>query len=125
MHQYVNYVSLSGTALYCAATSSREQSPEIVKLLIEHGAELEIDKPSHGTPLMGACYFGRYDMVALLLKEGASTTCKKADGTELTALEEARHHPEIITLLKNFEERGTRYDIRKSSSFRNRNMAIQ
>ncbi|APA09492.1 hypothetical protein sscle_05g042620 [Sclerotinia sclerotiorum 1980 UF-70] len=106
MHQYVNYVSLRGTALYCAVTSSAEQSPEMVKLLIEHGAGLKIAKPSHGTPLMGACYFGRYEMVALLLKTGARTTCKKADGTEVTAVIEARLHPEIVSLLKSFEERG-------------------
>ncbi|KAI9648079.1 hypothetical protein NHQ30_002708 [Ciborinia camelliae] len=102
---YVNYVGSTDTPLYSAAIS-RKESPELMELLIDYGAELEISNSSHGTPLMGACYFGRYDTVALLLKKGAKTTCKKSDGTELTAVGEAKHHPEILTLLQNFEERG-------------------
>ncbi|KAF7888032.1 uncharacterized protein EAF02_002573 [Botrytis sinoallii] len=82
---------LYGTALYRTAIVSREQNLKIAELLIDHGAELEIIKPSHGTPLMGACYYGCYDMVALLLKKGARTTCNKHDGTQMTA---------------NFEEKG-------------------
>ncbi|KAF7919569.1 hypothetical protein EAE99_008421 [Botrytis elliptica] len=106
LYQYVNYISLYGTALYRTAAMSREQNLKIAELLIEYGAELEIIKPSHGTPLMGACYYGCYDMVALLLKKGARTTCNKRDGTQMTAVEEARHHPDIVSLLKNFEEKG-------------------
>ncbi|TEY66758.1 hypothetical protein BOTCAL_0133g00160 [Botryotinia calthae] len=105
IYQYINYISIFGTALYCAA-GSREQSLKIAELLIDHGAELELIKPSHGTPLMGACYFGYYDMVVLLLKNGARTTCNKRDGTQMTAVEEARHHPDIVSLLKNFEQKG-------------------
>ncbi|TGO09356.1 hypothetical protein BTUL_0168g00030 [Botrytis tulipae] len=106
IQQYVNYVSIGSTALYCTAANSQERSLKLAELLIEHGAELEIIKPSHGTPLMGACYHGCYDMVALLLRKGAITTCNKRDGTQMTAVEEARHHPDIVSLLKNFEERG-------------------
>ncbi|TGO80148.1 hypothetical protein BELL_0014g00180 [Botrytis elliptica] len=81
-------------------------SSDIIHLYGNHGAELEIIKPSHGTPLMGACYYGCYDMVALLLRKGAKTTCNKHDGTQMTAVEEARHHPDIVALLKKFEDKG-------------------
>lgn len=109
--QFVNHIGTSheqhyGIALHCALANPRKESPEVIEMLLEHGANLEIVSPSHGTPLMSACYLGRYDMVALLLRKGARTTCKKSDGTELTTVEEAKHHPEIITLLQNFEECG-------------------
>ncbi|KAF7902945.1 hypothetical protein EAF00_002847 [Botryotinia globosa] len=106
LYQYVNYISANGTALYRTAATAREQSLKIAELLIDHGAELEITKPSHGTPLMVACYYGYYDMVALLLKKGARITCNKQDGTQMTAVQEARHHLDIVTLLKNFEDKG-------------------
>lgn len=70
MYQYINYISIYGTALYCTAVRSVKQNLKIAELLIDHGAELEVIKPSHGTPLMGACYFGYYDTVVLLLKKG-------------------------------------------------------
>lgn len=106
LYQYVDYISAYGTALYRTAATSREQNLKMAELLIDHGAELEIIKPSHGTPLMGACYYGCYDMVALLLKKGARITCNKHDGTQMTAVEEAIHHPDIVFMLKNFEEKG-------------------
>ncbi|TGO54977.1 hypothetical protein BOTNAR_0255g00170 [Botryotinia narcissicola] len=86
---YVNDISVYGTALYRTAATSREQNLKIAELLIDHGAELEIVKPSHGTPLMGA-----------------RITSNKQDGTQMTAVEEARHYPDIVTLLKNFENKG-------------------
>ncbi|TGO25674.1 hypothetical protein BPAE_0075g00290 [Botrytis paeoniae] len=89
IYQYVNYIGIYGTALYCTAAKSREQNLKISELFIDHGAELEVIKPSHGTPLIGA-----------------RTKCNKHDGTQMTAVEEARHHPEIVSLLKNFEEKG-------------------
>ncbi|CCD48914.1 hypothetical protein ACHAPF_008922 [Botrytis cinerea] len=88
MYQYINYISIYGTALYCTAVRSVKQNLKIAELLIDHGAELEVIKPSHGTPLMGA-----------------RTTCNKRDGTQMTAVEEARHHPDIVSLLKNFEQK--------------------
>ncbi|TGO81945.1 hypothetical protein BPOR_0964g00030 [Botrytis porri] len=105
IYQYVNYVSIYETALYCTAAKSREQNLQIAKLLTDHGAELEVIKPSHGAPLMGACYYGYYDMVVLLLEKGARNTCNKHYGTHMTAVEEARHHPDKVALLKNFEEK--------------------
>ncbi|KAF7943800.1 uncharacterized protein EAE97_005870 [Botrytis byssoidea] len=106
IYQYVNYIGTFGTALYCTAAKSLEQNLKMAELLIDNGAELEIIKPSHGTPLMGAGYYGCYNMVAMLLRKGARTTCNKHDGTQMTAGEEARHHPDIVSLLKNFEEKG-------------------
>ncbi|TGO35055.1 hypothetical protein BHYA_0172g00180 [Botrytis hyacinthi] len=61
----------------------------MAELLIDHEAELEFIKPSHGTPLMGA-----------------RTTYNKRDGTQMTAVKEARHYPDIVSLLNSFEEKG-------------------
>ncbi|TGO46015.1 hypothetical protein BCON_0350g00110 [Botryotinia convoluta] len=89
VYQYVNYISIYGTALYRTAAKSREQNLTIAELPVGHGAELEIIKWSHGTPLMGA-----------------RITCNKRDGTQMTAVEEARYHPDIVSLLKSFDEKG-------------------
>ncbi|QSZ37582.1 hypothetical protein DSL72_008680 [Monilinia vaccinii-corymbosi] len=103
---YVNHVSEWGTPLYRAAIQPLKAHLRMMELLLNHGADLEIGKPSHGTPLMGACSFGCYESVKLLLRKGAKTTCKNSDGTEVTAVEEAKHYPDTVSLIRNFEERG-------------------
>lgn len=73
--QFVNYIGTTyyqgtphRTPLYCASTNLK-QNPEAVEILLEHGANLELVTPLHGTPLIGACFFGCYDMAVLLLRK--------------------------------------------------------
>ena len=44
---------------------------QVVELLIEHGAQLEVRTDTNCSPLHLACLFGRYDVVQCLHQKGA------------------------------------------------------
>jgi ankyrin repeat protein len=105
--QYVNAPSVRGAPLYVTSTfGKKEVAFKFMELLINYGADINLASGPQGTPIMAACYYGRYDSVAFLLKKGARTTYRRLDGTQVTALECGKNHPEIQQLLMNFEQRG-------------------
>ncbi|KAJ1466196.1 ankyrin repeat-containing domain protein [Baffinella frigidus] len=54
---------------------------EIVKMLLDHGAKVEMVSDIGGTPLMSACAAGNVDIAALLLDRGASVSSLTGDGS--------------------------------------------
>ncbi|KAL8902918.1 MAG: hypothetical protein Q9207_004286 [Kuettlingeria erythrocarpa] len=97
---------LMGTPLYaaCILTSSSQQE-DIIAILLEAGADLEHEGGDHGTPLMGACAAGRLVAVKLLVSKGAKF-CYEKDGETISALDKAKHFPEIVRwlLVERFTE---------------------
>ena len=59
--------------MHVAASESRE-SDEILRMLVEKGAEIDPVTIGGETPLMKALYFGRPYAVKFLLEQGASVT---------------------------------------------------
>ena len=53
---------------------------EIVQLLIENGAEVNIKSGDGATPLHSAAFFGRTDVAKLLLENGANPQARNNDG---------------------------------------------
>lgn len=53
---------------------------EVVKLLIEHGADLNVRQEDGGTPLHIAVTLGRAEIAELLIKKGADVTAKNRGG---------------------------------------------
>ncbi|KAF7887703.1 hypothetical protein EAF00_009997 [Botryotinia globosa] len=105
--KYVNHAGEDGAPLYQAAIGEKINSRvECMELLIRHGAGINLVSGPHGTSLMAACYYGAYDSVVYLLKHGASTTCKKLDGIETTAIQAAYLHNDIMILLQSFQDNG-------------------
>ena len=80
-----------GTPLYAAATRPAEK---VIDMLLDAGAELELEGGEHGTPLMGACATGRLEIVKALVQKGAKTSYTK-DGQIFSALLKARHHVKV------------------------------
>lgn len=76
------------TPLHYAASSTGEQSPAIVELLLEHHAYIDAESPNRSTPLMLAAMYGNRDLVPLLLEEGADPSLRNDQG--LTAVDFAR-----------------------------------
>ncbi|KAF7947339.1 uncharacterized protein EAE97_004588 [Botrytis byssoidea] len=109
VEQYVNHAGEDGAPLYLAAMGKKINSRvECMELLIRHGAKINLVSEPQGTPLMAACYYGAYDSVVCLLKHGASTTCKKLNGIESTAMQSTYLHKDIMILLQNFKDNGTK-----------------
>lgn len=80
-----------GTPLNVAAVLSKLDS---LKLLLDSGAQLEVDGSEHGTALMGACATGRLAAVKVLVARGARTSYVR-DGQCYSALLAAKYHPEV------------------------------
>ncbi|KAF7883227.1 uncharacterized protein EAF02_005147 [Botrytis sinoallii] len=107
INEYVNHAGEDGAPLYLAAIGKKINTRvECMELIIRHGAEINLVSGPQGTPLMAAYYHGAYDSVVYLLKHGASTTCKKRDGIETTAMQAAYLHKDIILLLQSFQDNG-------------------
>ena len=84
-----------GTPLYAAATKPAEK---VIDMLLDAGAELELEGGEHGTPLMGACAAGRLGVVKTLVRKGAKTSYIKDDRV-FSALSAAKHHKKVIRWL--------------------------
>ena len=52
----------------------------VISLLLDAGAELEIEGGPYSTPLMGACAVGRLEAVKLLVRKGAKILTTITDG---------------------------------------------
>ena len=84
-----------GTLLYVAATQPAEKT---IHMLLDAGADLELEGGEHGTPLLGACAAGRLSIVKVLVLKGARTSYAK-EGEVFSALLAARNHGQITRWL--------------------------
>ena len=80
-----------GTPIYAAIIASKLEN---LDLLLDTGAQLEIEGSEHGTPLMAACACGRLAAVKLLVARGARTSYVK-DGQVYSAFAAARYHQRV------------------------------
>ena len=80
-----------GTPLHTAAI---DEKLDIMTLLLDLGAKLEIEACEHGTVLMGACAIGRLASVRFLVAKGARTSYMQ-DGKFYSALLAAKNHPAV------------------------------
>ena len=85
---------LGGTPLYAASTDTRPHQAELIYMLLDAGAALELEGGEHGTPLMAACATGRLPAVKTLVSKGAKLHYSK-DGITIRALDKVKHFPEI------------------------------
>lgn len=81
----------TGTPLHRAAIVEKL---DIITLLLDTGAKLEIEACDHGTALMGACATGRLAAVKLLVARGARTSYVQ-EGQSYSALLAAKYYPEV------------------------------
>ena len=85
-----------GTPLYSASTLYHDIKS--IKLLLDVGADLELEGGRDGTPLMGACANGRLEAVKILVDNGAKTSYSK-DGETISVLQAANNHPDVVRWL--------------------------
>ncbi|KAL8723890.1 MAG: hypothetical protein Q9181_007103 [Wetmoreana brouardii] len=83
-----------GTPLHAAVL----QRPEKIGILLDAGADPELDGSEHGTPLMVACAVGRLSAVKYLIARGAKTSYVR-DGQVFSVLKAAKLHPRVVRWL--------------------------
>jgi ankyrin repeat protein len=71
----------------------------VLELLMDHGADIEMLSPTHGTAVMFACTLGRLDSVKLLVRQGANLNVRCEDGRRFSAIDRAVHHPRVVRWL--------------------------
>jgi len=76
---------------------------DFVKLLIRHGAGLDVQDSAGDTPLHAAASRGWKDMVELLLKGGARVRIKNRNGIRPSGEAAAMGHTELERILENAE----------------------
>lgn len=101
---YINIKSSIGgySALFAAIQSNDE---EMVQLLIDAGADVNILDHNNSTPLMKAASHGWTGIVKLLLQKGADISIKNNQGeTALDIVQNMEYREEIVQLLKEKEK---------------------
>jgi hypothetical protein len=88
------------TPLFWATQGHRFKDGSVFRLLLEHGADINVQSQTGRTPLHWASFNGRLEVVRLLLEHGADVEAKNNDGK--TALQEAadRRRNEVVELLR-------------------------
>ena len=80
--------------------SAENGNAEIVKVLIENGADLNSCDFYGWTPLMKAVYGGHIDCVQVLVENKAKVNIKNNGGITALYIAELKAQPEILRLLE-------------------------
>ena len=91
LSRFLNHRALDGTPLSFATVLSKV---DMITLLLDAGAQLELEGSEHGTPIMAACTTGRLAAVKLLVARGARTSYTK-DGQVYSVLTAAKYHSQV------------------------------
>jgi len=87
---------LSVTVLWVAAAVNNFQ---MVKLLVEHGADVNHTTKTNSTPLRSACYNGNVDLARYLIDNGADVHIAKENNDTNLAVSVYRKHLKMATYL--------------------------
>jgi len=100
----VNAADQGGTTPLIAAAPDDDwpapTDPKLMALLIEHGANVNAIGNNGCTALMGASFYGDFEVVKLLLKAGAKVSTADAQGRTAISLAVEANHLDIASFLK-------------------------
>jgi hypothetical protein len=90
------------TALHLASRGHHSEHSSVLRLLLEHGADINVQNKGGGTPLSRASIYGALEVVRLLLGRGADVEAKGNNGK--TALQKAgeKGHDKVVELLREY-----------------------
>ena len=72
---------------------------EVLEILLDAGANIEMNWGNVGTALMAACDRGRLRIVQILVSRGAILSCPGPNGSTFNAVDRAKNHPEVVKWL--------------------------
>jgi ankyrin repeat protein len=87
--------------------ASEEGHIEVVKLLLDNGADVNANDGGVYTALMWACMQDYTELVKILLDRGADINVKDVFGQTALTLVSSESDPEILNLLHSYQGRKT------------------
>jgi ankyrin repeat protein len=96
----VNAVSTNGSEYTALTGAVASGHAEIVKWLLENGAEPNYRYANGYTPLLTAAANGHLEILKALLAHGADLNAKTDDGKNAISFAAERKHPEVETFLR-------------------------
>ena len=97
MDKVINKKYQEGNILLIITTLERKIN--LVKYLIEHGANVNLSNGHHSTPLTLASEYSEKEIVKYLLEHGADVHAKNFNGASSLKIAKTLHFPEIEQLL--------------------------
>jgi Ankyrin repeats (3 copies)/Ankyrin repeats (many copies) len=98
---HVNARSDNGsTPLYWASESRNFNDGSVIRLLHDHGADINLQNKERGTPLHRASQKGTLDVVRLLLELGADVEAERDDGKTALQVAADEGHDKVVELLR-------------------------
>ncbi|KAH3830164.1 hypothetical protein DPMN_103403, partial [Dreissena polymorpha] len=94
--KFDGYAIKGATPLWCAAGAGHFK---IVKLLVEHGANVNHTTVTNSTPLRAACYDGRLDIVKYLVEQKADLTIANKYKNTCLMISCYKGHKEVVRYL--------------------------
>jgi hypothetical protein len=98
---YVNAMNRIGlTPLLRASRSPYSKGGDVLRLLLEHGADIHSQNHIGWTPLHVASFYGALEVVRLLLEHGADVGAKDKKGKTALQVATWRRHGKVVKLLR-------------------------
>lgn len=94
--KFDGFVLEGATALWCAAGAGHLS---IVKLLLDHGANVNHATKTNSTPLRAACFDGRLDVVQCLVEYGADISIPNKYNNTCLMITSYKGHSEVVHYL--------------------------
>ena len=98
---YINARDMHGwTPLLWASEGRNSKDGSVVRLLLEHGADIDTQCQDGRTPLHEASYYGALEVARLLLNHSADVEAKRNDGKTALQVAADRGHDKVVELLR-------------------------
>jgi ankyrin repeat protein len=88
------------TPLYWASEGRNSKAVSVVRLLLEHGADINVQNDNDRTPLFWASYNGALEVVRVLLEHGADVGVKSKYGATALQFAAGSGRDEVVELLR-------------------------
>jgi hypothetical protein len=92
--------TLGFTPLHCASRSTRPNTPNVIRLLLDRGVDVNPRASDGSTPLHFAVQFGFVEVVRVLLERGADVQAKDREGKTPLRIAPRRNGGKIMELLR-------------------------
>jgi len=94
---------IESTPLLSALGSHNFKDGSVLQLLLEHGADINVQNQAGQTPLLWASMNGALEVVRLLLEHGADVEAKDNDGKTALQVAAEEGHDKVVELLREHE----------------------